>query len=108
MGLLERPGVACLVRPVVAGAMGYPMALMFSFLFPSHDINAMPGLSGEASTMRKVAHSWKLVLSLADYQLLWDIDNSCIDAIHSFIKRPVLSPHSLELHSGERSDPASF
>lgn len=44
----------------MAGVMGYPMALAFAFLFPSHDINNLPGLGPEAKTRHKVLHSFRL------------------------------------------------
>ena len=36
------------------------MAMAFSFLFPSHDINNMPGVGPDAKTRTKVLHSFRL------------------------------------------------
>lgn len=58
--LMDDPRVSCIVRPAVAGIMGYPMGLAFAFLFPSHDINNMPGVGPDAKTRVKVMHSFKL------------------------------------------------
>lgn len=57
---MDDPRVSCVVRPAIAGIMGYPMGLAFAFLFPSHDINNMPGIGPDAKTRVKVLHSFKL------------------------------------------------